>query len=39
MIKGDTARAIRHYQKSLKLDPGNQNAAKWIKQLKEKKQS
>ena len=37
MVKGDTARAIRNYQKSLKLDPGNQNAAKWIKQLKEKK--
>ena len=39
MVKGDTARAIRNYQKSLRLDPGNQNAAKRIRQLKEKKQS
>ena len=39
MVKGDTARAIRNYRKSLKLDPGNQNAASWIKKLKEKKQS
>jgi len=39
MIQGDRVRAIRNYQKSLKLDPGNQNAAKWIKKLKEKKTS
>ncbi|HJV42918.1 serine hydrolase [Caulobacter sp.] len=31
---GDTASAIAAYGKSLALDPGNRNAAQWLKQLK-----
>ena len=36
-IKGDKAQAIKNYKKSLKLDPNNQNAARLIRELKEKK--
>lgn len=37
MVKGDQAQAIQNYKKSLKLDPGNQNAADLIRKLREKK--
>jgi predicted alpha/beta superfamily hydrolase len=37
MIKGDKSQAIDNYTKSLKLDPNNQNAARCIRELKEKK--
>jgi tetratricopeptide (TPR) repeat protein len=37
-VKGDKARAIQNYKKSLKLDPNNQNAARMIRELKEKKE-
>ena len=39
MIKGDKAQAIKNYKKSLKLDPNNQNAARLIQELKEKKET
>jgi predicted alpha/beta superfamily hydrolase len=39
MIKGDKAQAIKNYKKSLKLDPNNQNAARKIRELKEKKET
>ena len=39
MIKGDKAQAIKNYKKSLKLDPSNQNAARLIQELKEKKET
>jgi Tfp pilus assembly protein PilF len=39
MIKGDKAQAIENYKKSLKLDPNNQNAARLIRELKEKKET
>ena len=39
MIKGDKVRAIQNYKKSLKLDPNNQNAARMIRELKEKKEA
>lgn len=38
-VKGDKARAIQNYKKSLKLDPNNQNAARMIRELKEKKET
>jgi len=38
-IKGDKAQAIQNYKKSLQLNPNNQNAAKWIQELKEKKET
>jgi predicted alpha/beta superfamily hydrolase len=37
MVKGDTDRAIKNYEKSLQLDPNNQNAARSIRELKAKK--
>ena len=39
MIKGDKAQAIKNYKKSLKLDPDNQNAARMIREPKEKKET
>jgi predicted alpha/beta superfamily hydrolase len=39
MIKGDKAQAIKNYKKSLKLDPNNQNAARFIRELNEKKET
>jgi predicted alpha/beta superfamily hydrolase len=39
MVKGDKAQAIKNYKKSLKLDPNNQNAAKFIRELEEKKET
>jgi predicted alpha/beta superfamily hydrolase len=39
MVKGDKAQAIKNYKKSLKLDPNNQNAARMIRALKEKKET
>jgi predicted alpha/beta superfamily hydrolase len=38
MINGDKAQAIMNYEKSLKLDPNNQNAIKMIRELKKKKE-
>lgn len=35
MVKGDKARAIQNYKKSLELDPDNHNAARMIRELKE----
>jgi len=37
VVKGDKAQAIKNYKKSLKLDPNNQNAARLIRELNEKK--
>jgi predicted alpha/beta superfamily hydrolase len=37
LIKGDKDQAIKNYNKSLKLDPNNQNATRMIRELKEKK--
>jgi tetratricopeptide (TPR) repeat protein len=39
MVKGHKAQAIKNYKKSLKLDPNNQNAARMIRELKEKKET
>jgi len=39
MVKGDKARALINYEKSLKLDPNNQNAARMIRELKENKKT
>jgi len=39
MIKGDKAQAIKNYKKSLKLDPNNQNAARMLRELKEKNET
>ena len=39
MVKGDKAQAIKYYKKSLKLDPNNQNAARMIRELKEKNET
>jgi predicted alpha/beta superfamily hydrolase len=39
MVKGDKAQAIKNYKKSLKLDPNNQNAARMIRELKEKNET
>jgi predicted alpha/beta superfamily hydrolase len=39
MIKGEKAQAIENYKKSLKLDPNNQNAARMIRELKEKQET
>jgi cytochrome c-type biogenesis protein CcmH/NrfG len=39
MVKGEKAQAIENYKKSLKLDPNNQNAARMIRELKEKKET
>ena len=39
MVKGDKAQAIENYKKSLKLDPNNQNAARRLQTLQEKKQT
>jgi predicted alpha/beta superfamily hydrolase len=39
MVRGDKAQAIKNYQKSLKLDPNNQNAARCIRELKKKKET
>lgn len=36
MVKGDSKNAIRYYEKSLKLNPENENARQMIKQIKEK---
>ena len=32
-VKGDKAQAIEHYQKSLELDPSNQNAREKLEEL------
>jgi predicted alpha/beta superfamily hydrolase len=37
MVKGDHTQAIQYYKKSLEFDPDNQNAARFIQELKEKK--
>lgn len=37
MVKGDKAQAIKYYKKSLQLDPNNQNAERFIRELREKK--
>ena len=39
MVKGDKAEAIKNYKKSLKLDPNNHNAARLIRELKDKKET
>jgi predicted alpha/beta superfamily hydrolase len=36
MVRGDTINAIENYEKSLKLDPNNENAKTMIKKMKEK---
>jgi hypothetical protein len=36
MVKGDTVNAIENYEKSIKLNPDNENAKKIIKRMKEK---
>jgi predicted alpha/beta superfamily hydrolase len=38
MIKGDKDQAIKNYEKSLKLDPDNQNAARMIRELQKMKE-
>jgi len=37
MIDGDTEQAIRNYQRSIELDPGNKNGIEALKKLREKK--
>ena len=37
MNKGDYKKAIAYYEKSLELNPGNQNGKDKIKEMKEKK--
>ena len=39
MVKGDNAQAIRYYKRSLKLDPNNENAARSVRELREKKET
>jgi uncharacterized protein len=39
MIKGDKTQAIKNYKKSLEINPNNQNAARLIRELKEKKET
>lgn len=39
MVRGDKAQAIKNYQKSLNLDPNNQNAARCIRELQKKKEA
>lgn len=39
MVKGNKAQAIKNYEKSLKLDPNNQNAARCIRELKKQKET
>jgi predicted alpha/beta superfamily hydrolase len=39
MVTGDKAEAIKYYKKSLELDPDNQNAARNIRELEEKKET
>ena len=34
MLNGDTALAVQNYEKSLALDPANNNAAMMLKKLK-----
>ena len=38
-VKGDTTQAIKYYKESLKFDPDNLNAARMIRELKEKKET
>ena len=38
-VKGDNVQAIRYYKRSLKLDPNNENAARSIRELREKKKT
>ena len=39
MVRGDKAQALKNYAKSLKLDPNNQNAARCIRELKNKRET
>ena len=38
-VKGDKEQAIKYYKKSLELDPNNQNAARFLRELTEKKET
>jgi cytochrome c-type biogenesis protein CcmH/NrfG len=39
VTRGDIAQAIKHYKKSLQLDPGNRNAERRLDELQKKEQT
>jgi hypothetical protein len=36
MVAGETSRAIENYEKSIALDPGNQNGVEMLRKLRER---